>query len=91
MNGNLVGTINRGALGAIPLVRIAAPKPKLSNNGFAVFCGHPRVSIPGLAAALRAADDHPIPQGHICVSYSDGSEFLTYAADMNGCDQYDLS
>jgi hypothetical protein len=89
--GRIDGQYNYGACGMVPLIRIDRRKPKLRNNGYNCFCGHPLVHVPGLAAAIPAEDDRPIRQGHVMVIYSDGSRFGTYASTGRGGDVYDFS
>lgn len=77
-------TIERGALGFVPVIRANFPKPKLQNNGYACFGGMPTLPAPtGLYAALPATHaDYPngSRQGDITVIFSDGKEFATWAS-----------
>lgn len=77
------GTINQGALGDIPLIRVSGSKPRLRNNGYACYLGQGKLTIPELYAALPE-DRHgcSVRQGHVYLLYDDGQHFLTYAAPM---------
>ena len=76
-----------GVLGAVPVVRVAAPMPRLINNGFNCFLGVPVLHIPGLAHALPD-DGRPIRQGHVMLSFADGNAFLSYTSTVRGDDTF---
>lgn len=73
-----------GACGMIPRIRIDSPKPKLHNNGWACYLGHPPVHVPGLSAALPDDPERTFRQGHVMLEYADGQRFQTYADTLNG-------
>jgi hypothetical protein len=83
--GKIDGTYDYGAAGIVPKIVVPIKKPKLKNNGFNSFVGHPKVSVPGLAEKL------PSHGGHVMVFYSDGGKFGTYASNNNGNDTYSFS
>jgi hypothetical protein len=86
----LDGTFDYGACGIVPLIKIDQPKPKLRNNGFNCYGGHPVVHVPGLSASLPD-EGRPIRQGHVMVVYRDGKRFGTYADTIRGNDLYSFS
>jgi len=89
LTGTLDGTTDAGACGPIPVVQIDAPKPRLRNNGYACYCGHPLVKIEGLRDALPAPDDgRIIRRGYVVLRYRDGLQFFTYASTVRGDDTY---
>jgi len=91
LEGRLDGLHDYGACGMVPLVRLDCRKPRLRNNGYNCYGGHPRVHVPGLAAALPKREDGFGSQGHVMVFYRDGSRFGTYASTVLGGDNYDFS
>ena len=91
LQGKLDGQYDFGACGMVPLIRLNCRKPKLRNNGYNCYGGHPRVCVPGLRDALPVEDDRPLRQGHVMVVYRDGSRFGTYASTVLGGDLYDFS
>jgi hypothetical protein len=88
--GRLDGQYDYGACGMVPLIRIDRAKPRLRNNGYNCYCGHPLVCVPGLADALPVREDCTIRQGHVMVVYRDGSKFGTYASTGRGGDVYEF-
>jgi len=88
--GKLDGEFDYGACGMVPLIRVNHAKPRLRNNGFNCYGGHPVVHVPGLAAALPD-EGRPIRQGHVMVVYRDGKQFGTYADTVRGNDLYAFS
>ena len=91
MNATLNGTCNAGALGTIPVIRVAGRKPKLKNNGYNCYSGQPDLHVPGLAQALPEQPGRPIRQGHVKLVYSQGEEMLTWVSTVRGNDTYSVS
>ena len=87
--GKVDGTYDFGACGIVPKVVLPIKKPKLKNNGFNAFNGHPKVSVPGLGDLLPKHG--VIGQGHVMVFYACGGKFGTYASNINGNDTYSFS
>lgn len=85
ITGKIDGTHDFGAVGIVPKVVLSIKKPKLKNNGFNSYVGHPAVSVPGLADALGGEP------GHVMVFYSDGGKFGTFASNNHGNDTYIFS
>ena len=83
--GKIDGTFDYGACGIVPKIVLPIRKPKLRNNGYNAFGGHPRVHVPGLKALL------PDYGGHVMVFYACGGRFGTYASHNFGGDLYDFS
>ncbi len=88
--GKLDGKFDYGACGMVPLIRVNHAKPRLRNNGYNCYGGHPVVHVPGLAAAMPD-EGRAIRQGHVMVVYRDGSRFGTYADTIRGNDMYSFS
>lgn len=87
MTATLIGETFGGALGTLPLVRVATRKPKLKNNGFNCFHGQPDMEVPGLEEALKEAD-RPIAQGWVKLQYNDGSALLYAANTKHGGEKF---
>ena len=89
--GKLDGLYDYGNCGMVPLIRLDCRKPRLRNNGYNCYGGHPRVHVPGLRDALPIEADRPLRQGLVMFVYRDGSRFGTYARYGLGGDLYDFS
>lgn len=89
LQGTLVGTINRGRLGEVPLVLVPVKMPRIRNNGFNCFHGIPAVEVPGLFDALAdSPDNYPSSPkaraGHLTLRFADGEEFGTFCSLWDG-------
>lgn len=88
--GTVDGTYDYGACGIVPLIRVPIAKPRLRNNGYNSYNGHPVVKVEGLYEVLPN-EGRPIRQGHVMVMYRDGQRFGTYAAGYPGNSEYSFS
>lgn len=90
IDGVLDGTYDYGNCGIVPLVRVDIEKPKLRNNGYNCYTGHPRLRVPGLAAVLPG-EGQSIRQGHVMIFYRCGGSFGTFLGTNLGNDLFDPS
>lgn len=88
LNGTLAGTVNKGALGDVPLVLVPGKMPRIRNNGWNCFHGIAPVTVPGLFDALpvdsELCPDSKGRAGHLYLRFADGQEFGTFASLWDG-------
>lgn len=84
--GRIIGTADHGACGICPLVELPIHKPRMRNNGYNCYVGHPEVYVPGLRAVLRDGDREG--QGHVEFRYRGGGSFFSYVSDYRREDRY---
>jgi hypothetical protein len=89
VQGRLDGVFDYGAAGIVPLIRLDIPKPRLVNNGYAVYGGHPEIEVPGLFEALAESPDlrpdvaDRYRSGHVMIYYADGERFGSFAGSIS--------
>ena len=90
MTGTINGTYDYGACGIVPRIAMNGSKPKLVNNGYACFGGHPNIKVPGLFDALPD-EGRQARQGHVMLIYPSGEQFGTYVWGTSSTTEWSVS